>query len=355
MRLECRAQLQHIVMVSKRDRAIPECEVYVGDGLSGSFYDCDYRNAGVCYGVEGVAPGQFNVFGIGNFVKLVFPRPPRREGKNLAGQVALGIVKIFAQPMAYYKGIVNEERPIIKGGAGDEVDRVLLEMGVPLQQPGLDWNFDSLEKSDQLTYAPVDEETRVTLKEVQQQWIKAHKVQDYEKLKHIGRDIKTLLNIGNEILRLKRELQACLLAEDFDRAIDIRNEIVRHQSKRENFEVMYETSRFEESLVMGAPSQKFQEEMMKIQLEELQRQDALRRKKEEFEAEQRRLRDEMERKRAEEKMKEEERSRLEFERQERELKEREEHERRMREAETDRARQQLEEAERRRREEEQAR
>jgi hypothetical protein len=34
--------------------------------------------------------------------------------------------------MAYYKGIVNEEMPLIKGGIGDEVDRVLLEMGVPL-------------------------------------------------------------------------------------------------------------------------------------------------------------------------------------------------------------------------------
>ena len=34
--------------------------------------------------------------------------------------------------MAYYKGIVNHQIPLLKGGISDEVDRVLLEMGVPL-------------------------------------------------------------------------------------------------------------------------------------------------------------------------------------------------------------------------------
>ena len=55
----------------------------------------------------------------------------------------------------------------MKGSINDEVDRVLLEMGVPLQQPGQDWSFDPLEKSESLTYAPVDEDTRQTLKEIQ--------------------------------------------------------------------------------------------------------------------------------------------------------------------------------------------
>jgi len=84
----------------------------------------------------------------------------------LAGQVALGILKVFGQRMDFYKGIVNHEAPLVKSGIGDEVDRVLLEMGVPLQQPGLDWNFDAIEKTDSLTYAPVDDDTRVTLQEI---------------------------------------------------------------------------------------------------------------------------------------------------------------------------------------------
>jgi len=186
----------------------------------------------------------------------------------LGGQVALGILKVFGQRMDYYKGIVNHEAPLVKSGICDEVDRVLLEMGVPLQQPGLDWNFDNIEKTDSLTYAPVDEDTRETLQEIQQKWIQAHKRQDFEQLATIGKDIKTLLFIGNEILRLKRSLQDVVRQEDFNRAIDIRNEILKHQVKRENFEVMYQTKRFEESIIMGEPSDQFKQQMFLAELEE---------------------------------------------------------------------------------------
>ena len=53
---------------------------------------------------------------------------------------------------------------------------------------------------------PVDEDTRVSLKDLQLQWLKARNKQDYEKLSVIGKDIRTLLGVGNEILRLKRQL-----------------------------------------------------------------------------------------------------------------------------------------------------
>jgi len=82
------------------------------------------------------------LFGIGNYLKLVFTKEAERDTRNPGGLVGLGILKVYGQPMAYYKGIVNHEAPMVRGGIGDEVDRVLLEMGVPVQQPGLDWNFD---------------------------------------------------------------------------------------------------------------------------------------------------------------------------------------------------------------------
>lgn len=192
--------------------------------------------------------------------------------------------------MAFYKGIVNHETPLIKGGIHDDVDRVLLEMGVPLQQPAMDWNFDQIDKTDSLAYAPVDDETRQTLKEIQQLWIQAHKIQDFEKLNAIGKDIKTLLFIGNEILRLKRALQDCVRTENFQNAIEIRNDILKHQRKRENFEMIYETSRFEDQLELGEPSQQFKENMMMMEMEEFQRKEAILRKRKEFEEEQERLR-----------------------------------------------------------------
>jgi len=196
------------------------------------------------------------------------PKGPPREGRNLAGQVALGLVKVFGQPMEYHKGIVNAEQPILKGQLHDEVDRVLLEMGVPLQQPGQDWTFDEIEKSDSLTYAPVDDDTRLTLKDMQKIWIKAHKTNDYEKVLNIGKDIKTLRFVGNELLRLKRELQDCLRVDDLDRAIELRRAIKQHEMKRESFDAIYETSRFEDMIVMGEPSQQYLEEADRLEREQ---------------------------------------------------------------------------------------
>ena len=70
----------------------------------------------------------------------------------------------------------------------------------------------------------------------------------------LGKDIRTLLHIGTEILRLKRSLADVTRQENFDKAIDIRNEILRHQATRENYEILYCTSRFEDSLIITEPS-----------------------------------------------------------------------------------------------------
>lgn len=123
-------------------------------------------------------------------------------------------------------------------------------MGVPLSSPAQEWSFDEIEKSDSLTYAPVDEDSRQTLKDMQKLWVQAHKGQDFEKLSAIGNDIKTMLGVGNEILRLKRELQICVSKENYEKAIGIRNEMQKQELKRSHFEANYETSRFEDSVVL---------------------------------------------------------------------------------------------------------
>ena len=103
---------------------------------------------------------------------------------------------------------------------------------------------------------------------MQKIWIKAHKQNDYEKVLNIGKDIKTLLFTGNELLRLKRELQDCLRVDDLDRAIELRRAIKQHEMKRESFDVLYETSRFEEMIVMGEPSQQYLEEADRLEREQ---------------------------------------------------------------------------------------
>jgi hypothetical protein len=46
LRLNYRCEIAHIVLQAKEDRFIPEVDVLIGDGLSGSFIDVDYRRAG---------------------------------------------------------------------------------------------------------------------------------------------------------------------------------------------------------------------------------------------------------------------------------------------------------------------
>jgi hypothetical protein len=46
IRLNYRSEIAHIILMAKEDRFIPEVEVYIGDGISGSFLDVEYRHAG---------------------------------------------------------------------------------------------------------------------------------------------------------------------------------------------------------------------------------------------------------------------------------------------------------------------
>ncbi len=55
----------------------------------------------------------------------------------------------------------------------------------------------------------------------------AFKSQDYEMLKSLVTDLKIVFEIGNDILKLKRELELAVGREDFDKAIEIRNKLRR--------------------------------------------------------------------------------------------------------------------------------
>jgi len=66
--------------------------------------------------------------------------------------------------------------------------------------------------------------------------------------------------------------------------------------KRENFDVMYETSRFEDMIVLGEPSKQYLEEAKRIEQEQKGRLDAVRRREREvFEADQRAAQEERDR------------------------------------------------------------
>lgn len=49
---------------------------------------------------------------------------------------------------------------------------------------------------------------------------------------------------------LKRDLQKVVAVEDFDKAIEIRNQLKGLEKRRDNFDALYETGRYESMIVM---------------------------------------------------------------------------------------------------------
>lgn len=89
------------------------------------------------------------------------------------------MIKVWGQPLGYHKGVVNEATPLVS--QPDKVDRVLIEMGLPLSDGLVKWNY-AENDTKSYTYAPVDEDTRITLMEMERMKDKAFKQQDYELL-----------------------------------------------------------------------------------------------------------------------------------------------------------------------------
>lgn len=139
------------------------------------------------------APKQVDTLGIGSFIKILFRRAPPKTNKNPAGQIGLSMIRVWGQPLGYYKGVVNEAMPL--QSRADQVDKVLIEMGLPISDSLVNWNH-AEKDSQSYTYAPVDEETRTTLIDMERLRDKAFKNQDYELLKNLVRDLKIVFEVS---------------------------------------------------------------------------------------------------------------------------------------------------------------
>ena len=67
--MNARSEVAHVIIMAKENRFIPECEIFVGDGISGSFDDVDYRLAGAAISITN-APKQIDCYGIGSYIKI---------------------------------------------------------------------------------------------------------------------------------------------------------------------------------------------------------------------------------------------------------------------------------------------
>jgi centrosomal protein CEP104 len=66
--------------------------------------------------------------------------------------------------------------------------------------------------------------------------------------------MRSVFEIGKELFSLKRELGHVVAKEDFTRAIELRDRIKRLEAKRDTFDALYETSRYEAMVSLKRPS-----------------------------------------------------------------------------------------------------
>lgn len=97
---------------------------------------------------------------------------------------------------------------------------------------------------------------------------------DYEILRKIKEDIKKAFFYGNEILNCDRELEIAKSKDDYDKCILLRKKIDELIARRDNLDVIYETTRYERMILMKRPStadilaeQEYKDRLRREQLE----------------------------------------------------------------------------------------
>lgn len=73
-------------------------------------------------------------------------------------------------------------------------------------------------------------------------------------MRRIKNDIKQVYQIGNEILNMERQLQIAKSKDDYDTCIKLRRKLEEIKNKRDNYDTIYETSRYENMIIMKRPS-----------------------------------------------------------------------------------------------------
>jgi len=242
IRLNHRSDIRFVLLRAKVDRPIPKVDIYIGDGVYGNFNDTKYLKLSSAQNVTEQG-STVKVEGIGNFIKLVFPFGNMKTQNNPFGQVSLAQLKIFGKKVNHLL-YFNEGVPNLEDEKkNNDVDQLLIQMGLPITD---EYN---LVQDQNYEIAPVDEETKITIHDLLLICRKAEKSKDYEILRKIKKDIKQAFFLGNEILNVDRQLAFAKSKEDFDTCIELRKRRDILAARRDNIDIIYETSRYEKMIL----------------------------------------------------------------------------------------------------------
>ena len=242
IRLNHRSDVRFVLLRAKVDRPIPKVDIYIGDGVYGNFNDTKYLKLSTAQNVTEQG-STVKVEGIGNFIKLVFPFGNMKTQNNPFGQISLAQLKIFGKKVNHLL-YFNEGVPNLEDEKkNNDVDQLLIQMGLPITD---EYN---LVQDQNYEIAPVDEETKITIHDLLLICRRAEKSKDYEILRKIKKDIKQAFFLGNEILNVDRQLAFAKSKEDFDTCIELRKRRDILAAKRDNIDIIYETSRYEKMIL----------------------------------------------------------------------------------------------------------
>ncbi|KRX06659.1 Armadillo-type fold [Pseudocohnilembus persalinus] len=264
IRFHYRAEINHVLLSSKTDKNIPRIEFYIGDGLSGSFLDAEYRLAGYYTNINNKAV-QIPLQGIGNYLKILITEQPKSSQQNPHKQVSLAFLKIWGRHTNYVNKIFNHEIPM-QSEQKDNIDKILIDQGIPIDL--MNWYH---EDCRQWEHAPIDNDTKITLEDLEKLKQQALVEQDFEMLKALTKDIKKIFDLGIEIQKLERELQFALSKEDYDRATELKKRLKNLKQQRDGYDALYETSRYEGMVSNVRPSTAEYNQMIRLMDEEAER------------------------------------------------------------------------------------
>ena len=188
------------------------------------------------------APQQVKCHGTGNFLKLLIKEKPGRSQFNPYSQVSISSIKVWGR-VTGYTGTAN--RFIENSKDKTRLNKVLLEMGVAAEV--LNW-YD--ETDTDYANMPIDENTKVTLKDMDGLAQRFLDKEDFEAMKKITTDLKKVVKLGREIFGLQSELEFAIAQQNYKKAIELKEKIQRLERERDIFDARYETSRYERMILL---------------------------------------------------------------------------------------------------------
>jgi len=199
------------------------------------------------YGSISSAPLQIKCYGIGSFMKLVIKDRPGRSAENPYSQIAIAHFRVWGRLTGYETKLENAAIPI----KSDKVrmNKILLEMGVPSDI----FNFYE-EGNNDVNNLPIDDATKITVCDLRAMRDDFINKEDFEGLRQISKDLKKVTKIGRTIFSYQKELEFALIRQDYDKAIEMKELIKKEGLKRDKFDALYETSRYESMIQMKRPN-----------------------------------------------------------------------------------------------------